>query len=204
MKALLTRKLGMTNIVQDDGTSIAVTLLEAQPNIITQIKTEEKDGYSAVQLGQGTQKRPGKSIAGHTKPAKSTPSVMREFRINHEERSKLNVGDQIDADIFETNDIVKVTGTSKGKGFAGTIKRHRFHRGPKTHGGQSYRRPGSIGSMYPQKIFKGKKMAGHMGNKQISTKNLRIAFIDNEIGVIGIEGSVPGPNKGLVLIKGEK
>lgn len=184
MKALITRKIGMTNILKEDGATIAVTLLSAKPNTVTQIKTDEKDGYKAVQLGFENKKK-----------------ILREFRIDD---SELKIGDQVGADSFEVGDVVNVTGISKGKGFAGTIKRHRFHRGRKTHGGGSYRRPGSIGSMYPQKIFKGKKMAGHMGHTRVTTKNLRIGLIDNELGVIGVEGAVPGPRKGLVLLKGAK
>lgn len=187
MKALITRKIGMTNILKEDGATIAVTLLSAKPNAVTQIKTDEKDGYNAVQLGTEDKKK-----------------ILREFRINDDEINELKIGDQAGADSFEVGDIVDITGISKGKGFAGTIKRHRFHRGRKTHGGGSYRRPGSIGSMYPQKIFKGKKMAGHMGHARVTTKNLRIGLIDNELGVIGVEGAVPGPKKGLVLLKGAK
>ena len=204
MKALITRKLGMTSILQEDGSAIAVTLLSAQPNTITQIKNIEKDGYNALQLGFEKQKKTGKAQAGHYNPSKTTPKIAREFRIIDEELSELNVGDQLGADIFDVGDSVSATGISKGKGFAGTIKRHGFHRGPKTHGGQSYRRPGSIGSMYPQRIFPGKKMAGHMGHSQITTKNLRIALVDKDNSVIGVEGAVPGPKKGLVLLRGAK
>ena len=192
----------MTSILQEDGSAIAVTLLSAQPNTVTQIKTADKEGYNAVQLGAEKQKKTGKSQAGHYKQAKTTPKIAREFRIIEEELSELNVGDQIGADIFEVGDKVSATGVSKGKGFAGTIKRHRFHRGPKTHGGMSYRRPGSIGSMFPQRIFPGKKMAGHMGHTQVTTKNLRVALIDKDNSVIGVEGAIPGPKKGLVLLKG--
>ncbi|MBI2007664.1 50S ribosomal protein L3 [Candidatus Saccharibacteria bacterium] len=202
MKALITRKIGMTNILKEDGAAIAVTLLSASPNTVTQIKTTEKDGYKALQLGAEKQKKTGKAQAGHYKAAKTTPKIAREFRIIGEELSELNVGDQIGADIFEVGAKINATGISKGKGFAGTIKRHGFHRGPKTHGGQSYRRPGSIGSMYPQRIFPGKKMAGHMGHSQVTIKNLRIALIDKDNSVIGVEGAVPGPRKGLVLLKG--
>ncbi|MBI4033754.1 50S ribosomal protein L3 [Candidatus Saccharibacteria bacterium] len=177
----------MTSVLGEDGSAIAVTLLSAKPNTVAQIKTAEKDGYGAVQLGAEGQKKKG---------------VAREFRIIDEEQSELNVGDQISADIFEVGDKISVTGISKGKGFAGTIKRHGFHRGPKTHGGQSYRRPGSIGSMYPQHILPGKKMAGHMGHAKVTTRNLRIALVDKDNSVIGVEGAVPGPRKGLVLLKG--
>ncbi len=185
MKALLTRKIGMTRVLDEDGAAIAVTLLSAKPNDITQIKTTENDGYNAVQVSLENKKK-----------------VAREFRINDDELGDLRIGAKISADSFGVGDVVSVTGISKGKGFAGTIKRHRFHRGRKTHGRGSYRRPGSIGSMYPQKIFKGKKMAGHMGHERVTTKNLRIRLIDNDLGVIGVGGAVPGPRKGLVVVRG--
>ena len=202
MKALITRKLGMTSILDEKGAAIAVTLLSASPNVITQLKTDETDGYGAVQLGFESSKRPAKPQAGHFKPSKTTPKLTREFRITGEDDTQLTVGDHLAADSFEVGDIVKVIGISKGKGFAGTIKRHNFKLGRKTHGGRSYRRPGSIGSMYPQRIFPGKKMAGQMGHEQVTTKNLRVAIIDADLHVIGVAGAVPGPRKGLVLIKG--
>ena len=204
MKALITRKLGMTSILDEKGAATAVTLLSASPNVVTQLKTDETDGYGAVQLGFENSKRPAKAQAGHFKPSKTTPKLTREFRITGEDDTELTVGDQLAADSFSVGDIVKVTGVSKGKGFAGTIKRHNFKLGRKTHGGRSYRRPGSIGSMYPQRIFPGKKMAGQMGHEQVTTKNLRVAIIDTDLGVIGLRGAVPGPKKGLVLIKGTK
>ena len=201
MKALITRKIGMTSILSEDGSAIAVTLLSAQPNTVIQIKNQETDGYAAIQVGAGARAKTGKAQAGHFKSSKVTPQITREFRITDEEDG-MNVGDNLSADIFEIGDKVSVTGVSKGKGFTGTIKRHHFHRGAKTHGGQSYRRPGSIGSMYPQRIFPGKKMAGHSGHARVTTKNLKIALIDLDNSVIGVEGAVPGPNKGLVLLKG--
>ena len=204
MKALITRKLGMTSILDEKGAATAVTLLSASPNVVTQLKTDETDGYGAVQLGFENSKRPAKAQAGHFKPSKTTPKLTREFRITGEDDTELTVGDQLAADSFSVGDIVKVTGVSKGKGFAGTIKRHNFKLGRKTHGGRSYRRPGSIGSMYPQRIFPGKKMAGQMGHEQVTTKNLRVAIIDTDLQVIGVAGAVPGPRKGLVLIKGTK
>ena len=204
MKALITRKLGMTSILDEKGAATAVTLLSASPNVVTQLKTDETDGYGAVQLGFENSKRPAKAQAGHFKPSKTTPKLTREFRITGEEDTVLAVGDHLAADSFSVGDIVKVTGVSKGKGFAGTIKRHNFKLGRKTHGGRSYRRPGSIGSMYPQRIFPGKKMAGQMGHEQVTTKNLRVAIIDTDLQVIGVAGAVPGPKKGLVLIKGTK
>ena len=204
MKALITRKLGMTSILDEKGAATAVTLLSASPNVVTQLKTDETDGYGAVQLGFENSKRPAKAQAGHFKPSKTTPKLTREFRITGEDDTQLTVGDHLAADSFEVGDIVKVIGISKGKGFAGTIKRHNFKLGRKTHGGRSYRRPGSIGSMYPQRIFPGKKMAGQMGHEQVTTKNLRVAIIDADLHVIGVDGAVPGPRKGLVLIKGAK
>ena len=138
-----------------------------------------------------------------SKPAETTPKYIREFRVD-ELPADLKVGDTIDVSQFELGDVVSATGTSKGKGWAGTIKRHNFHRGRKTHGGGSYRRPGSIGSMYPQRIFRGKKMAGQMGHEQVSVKNLKIALVDTELNVIGVTGAVPGPRKGIVLVQGAK
>jgi large subunit ribosomal protein L3 len=202
MKALITRKVGMTSTIAEDGAVQAVTLLSASPCVITQVKTDEIDGYTAVQLGCEEDKKIGKAQAGHFKSAKVMPKIVREFRIAEAEES-LKVGESISADVFNVGDVVHVTGTSKGKGWAGTIKRHNFHRGRKTHGGRSYRRPGSIGSMYPQRIFKGKKMAGQMGDEQVTVRNLKIALVDKELGVIGVVGAVPGPRKGIVLIRGE-
>ncbi len=204
MKAFITRKVGMTSTIDADGTVAAVTLLSAAPNVITQLKNMETDGYTAVQLGFDETKKPiAKPQAGHLKEADSTVKVMREIRVD--ELPELKVGDHISADLFSAGDIVDVTSTSKGKGWAGTIKRHNFHRQRKTHGGKgNTRQPGSIGSMYPQKIFKGKKMAGQMGNETVTVQNLKIALVDTELNVIGIYGAVPGPRKSLVIIKGVK
>ncbi len=206
MKALITRKIGMTSVLGDDGAMSAVTLLSASPNVITQIKDIEKDGYQAVQVGaeEIKQNKAGKALAGHVKTANTFPKIIREFRINGELDENINVGVKLSADLFEVGDFVDVTGISKGKGFAGTIKRHNFQRGRKTHGGRSYRRPGSIGSMYPQRIFKGKKMAGQMGATRVTTRKVKVAMVDMEQNLIGIKGSVPGPRKGIVLIKEAK
>jgi large subunit ribosomal protein L3 len=203
MKALITRKVGMTSTIADDGVVTAVTLLSASPCVITQVKTDETDGYLAVQVGTEENKKQGKAQTGHFKAADIQPKVVREFRITELDEN-MKVGESFSADVFVPGDVVHVTGTSKGKGWAGTIKRHNFHRGRKTHGGGSYRRPGSIGSMYPQHIFKGKKMAGQMGDEQVTVRNLTVAFVDNDLGVIGVTGAVPGPRKGIVLIRGEK
>jgi large subunit ribosomal protein L3 len=208
MKAFITRKVGMTSIVTDDGAAIAVTLLSASPNTITQVKTLDKDGYSAVQVGAETVKtnKIGKSMAGHLKAAKAQSNIIREFRLDTDEIPEdLSVGTELTAEVFSVGDTVQVTGTSKGKGFAGTIKRHNFHRQRKTHGGKgNTRKPGSIGSMYPQHIFKGTRMAGQYGAVRVTVKNLKVALVDPELKVIGVTGAVPGPRKGIVLIEGSE
>jgi len=203
VKALVTRKVGMTSVINDDGAVIAVTLLSATPNTITQVKNVEQDGYTALALGFEQNKKAGKSAQGHFKPAGVTPKIVREFRINEIDENTA-VGAQLSADVFDVGDSVDVTGTTKGKGFAGTIKRHGFALGRKTHGGRNYRRPGSIGSMYPQHIFKGKRMAGQMGGVRVTTKRLKVALIDTDLNVVGVIGAVPGPRKGIVLIQEAK
>ncbi len=203
MKALITRKVGMTSTIAEDGVMTAITLLSCAPNVVTQIKNMETDGYNAVQIGTEETKKHGKSQTGHLKASKSLAKIIREFR-TPELPEEISVGQQLAADVFSIGDIVSVTGISKGKGWAGTIKRHNFHRGRKTHGGGSYRRPGSIGSMYPQKIFKGKKMAGQMGCEQVTVQNLKIALVDNDLGVVGVTGAIPGPRKGIVMIRGSE
>lgn len=209
MKALITRKVGMTSTIAEDGTVRAVTLLSASPCVITQVKTTDKDGYTAVQLGAETiaETKLGKAAAGHLKAAGVNAKIMREFcvpEITENIPENIKVGEKISADVFSAGDMVQVTGTSKGKGWAGTIKRHNFHRGRKTHGGRSYRRVGSIGSMYPQRIFKGKRMAGQMGHEQVSVNNLKVAYVNAEQNIIAVTGAVPGPRKGIVLIKEAK
>ena len=204
MKALITRKVGMTSLISDDGVVTAVTLLSASPCVVTQVKTAETDGYVAVQLGTEAAKKPGKSQVGHTAKAKHAPSkIVREIRIS-ELTDDISVGSELKADVFSVGDEVQVTGTSKGKGFAGTIKRHNFKRGRKTHGGRNYRRPGSIGSMYPQRIFKGKRMAGQMGHDQVTIKGLKVAYVDAGNNLIAVTGAVPGPKKSIVVLKGAK
>lgn len=204
IKSLITRKIGMTNTINEDGTVQAVTLLSATPNTVTQVKSVEKDGYNALQLGFDEAKKLAKPLAGHLKNSKATPKIIREFRIDELDEN-MKIGEKLKADSFNVGDIVDVIGISKGKGFAGTIKRHNFHRQRKTHGGKgNTRKPGSIGSMYPQKIFKGKKMAGQMGSERVTVKNLKVALVDMDRGLIGVTGAVPGPHKSIVLVKGVK
>jgi large subunit ribosomal protein L3 len=204
MKALLGTKIGMTQITSKNGVMIPVTLISAGPVTVTQVKTVESDGYTAVQVAYGEGKNLSKAVAGHTKPAGSTPKYIREIRIN-ELPEDLSVGNTFDVTTFTLGDIVDVTGTSKGKGFAGTVKRHNFKTSRHTHGGQGdVRKVGSIGSMYPQHVFKGKRMAGRMGHDRVTVKNLVVAYIDAENNLIGLRGAVPGPKKGLVIIGGKE
>lgn len=204
MKALIGTKIGMTQILGDDGVAVPVTLIQAGPCTVTQVKTVESDGYNAVQLAYGTGKNLSNAVAGHVKAAGVTPKVMREVRVD-ESSDDLTVGKAVTVELFERGDLVDVTGTSKGKGFAGTVKRHNFNTSKKTHGGKGYiRKPGSIGSMYPQKVFKGKRMAGRMGADTVTVKNLQVAYIDTVNNLIGLRGAVPGPKKGILMIGGVK
>ncbi len=204
MKALLGTKIGMTQILQEDGVIIPVTLVQAGPCVITQIKTDETDGYSAVQVALGGGKNTSKSVQAHVLKAdkKLAPRMIREFR-NIELTEEQKIGSSFDVTVFEVGDKVKITGTSKGKGFAGTVKRHNFTTSASSHGGNGMvRRPGSIGSMYPQKVFKGKRMAGRMGAEQVTVRGLDIAFVDVDNNLIGIKGAIPGPKRGLVTVVG--
>lgn len=203
MKALLGTKIGMTQIISEDGVAVPVTLIQAGPVTVTQVKSVESDGYNAVQVAYGEGKNLSKAVAGHTSPAKVTPKHIREFRVESLP-DDLKVGDVIDVTKFSLGDMVDATGTSKGKGFAGTVKRHNFNTSKSTHGGNGYvRKPGSIGSMYPQKVFKGKRMAGRMGAERVTVKNLQVAYIDVDSNLIGLRGAVPGPKRGLIIIGGK-
>jgi large subunit ribosomal protein L3 len=203
MKAILATKIGMTQLFSEKGAVIPVTLMQAEPCIVTQVKTAETDGYNAIQIGSGEAKNLAKPQIGHAKKSGlKAPKHLSEFRIDNTEAMP-NVGDSINAEVFSVGDTITVSGVSKGKGFAGTVKRHNFATGPKTHGSHNYRAPGSIGAGYPQHVFKGQKMAGHMGNEQVTTKNLSIALVDAKNNLIGIKGAVPGPKKSLVRIWGE-
>ncbi len=203
MKALFGTKIGMTQIIGEDGTTIPVTLIQAGPMTVTQVKSVETDGYNAVQVAYGTGKNLSKAVAGHVKPASVTPKKIGEIRVD--ELGEVKVGDTWNVSEFELGDVIDATGISKGKGWAGTIKRHNFKRHRKTHGGKgNTRKVGSIGSMYPQKIFKGKRMAGHMGAEQVTVRNLKVAYISVEDNLIGVKGAVPGPKKGLIKLGGAK
>ncbi|MCA9309316.1 50S ribosomal protein L3 [Candidatus Saccharibacteria bacterium] len=204
MKAILGTKVGMTQILAEDGVLVPVTLVQAGPCVITQIKTTETDGYDAIQLALGGGKNISKSVAGHVAKADKSvaPRMIKEFRVEDISEEQ-KVGSSIDVSTFEVGDTVKVTGTSKGKGFAGTVKRHNFATSASSHGGNGMvRRPGSIGSMYPQKVFKGKRMAGQMGAEQVTVSGLKVAYVDLENNLLGLRGAIPGPKKSLVTVVG--
>lgn len=203
MKAIMGKKLGMTQVFKEDGRLVPVTVIEAGPMLVTQIKTKETDGYEAVQFGYGTVKEHNvnKPLKGHFKKAGiGAKKYLREFKVSDINAYKL--ADEVGVDIFEEGTIVDATATSKGKGFQGPIKRHGQSRGPETHGSHYHRAPGSMGMCStPSRVYKGKKLAGHMGAVQVTVKNLEVVQIDKENNLILIKGSVPGPKKGLVLIK---
>ena len=202
MKGILGKKIGMTQVFTKDGKLIPVTVIEVEPNVVTQIKTVEKDGYDAIQLGTDTKKEKvsTKAEIGHTKKANTTPKrCLKEIRgVNVNDYT---LGQTIGVDLFEAGEIVDVTGTSKGKGFQGVIKRHNQSRGPMGHGSQYHRGVGSLGTMLPMHVLKGKKMPGHMGNVQRTVQNLEIIQVDTENNVILVKGNVPGPKKSFVMIR---
>ncbi|MCK6630239.1 MAG: 50S ribosomal protein L3 [Anaerolineae bacterium] len=204
MTHILGKKVGMTQIVDEKGIIIPVTIIEAGPCYVTQKKTVENDGYSAVQLGFGDlrQKSLNKPKAGHLKKSGS-PAVkyLREFRVSNPD--DYQEGQKIDASIFAAGDMVDVIGTSKGKGFAGGVKRHGFGGGPKTHGqSDRWRAPGSIGAgTTPGRVWKGTRMAGRMGNERVTVQNLKVALVDAEKNVIAVRGAVPGAKNGLVIVR---
>ena len=202
MKGNLGKKVGMTQVFAKSGKLIPVTVVEVEPNVITQIKTVEKDGYNAIQLAAVTvrEKVSNKAKIGHTNKANTAPKrFLKEIRgVNVEEYT---LGQVIDASIFKEGEIVDVSGTSKGKGFQGVIKRYNQSRGPMGHGSQYHRGVGSLGTMLPMHVLKGKKLPGHMGNVASTIQNLEVVAVDLENNVILIKGNVPGPKKSLVMIK---
>lgn len=195
------RKLGMTQVFDETGVVHPVTVVEAGPCVVTQIKTPDKDGYSALQLGFGLDKRLNKPEQGHRRPSGFMSRTLREVRAD--DVGQYSVGQVLKADVFAAGDVVDVIGTSKGRGFQGGVKRHGFSGGPKTHGqSDRLRAPGSIGSSAtPGRVYKGLRMAGHMGHERVTVQNLRIVRVDAERNLLLIEGSVPGPTTGLVLIR---
>ena len=202
MKGILGRKIGMTQVFTKSGKLIPVTVVSVEPNVVTQIKTKENDGYEAIQLGFDTkrEKLATKASAGHSAKANTTPK--RFYReIKGVDLNSYSLGQEVKVDLFTPGEIVDVTGTTKGKGFQGVIKRHNQSRGPMGHGSHYHRRPGSMGTMRPMRVFKGKKLPGHMGTLTVTIQNLEIVDVDLENNVILIKGNIPGPKKGLVIIK---
>ena len=210
MKGILGKKIGMTQVFASNGKLIPVTVIEVEPNVVTQIKTVEKDGYDAIQLGtvDVKEKNSTKAQIGHAKKANTAPKrFLKELRgVNVNDYT---LGQTLNADVFKAGEVVDVSGVSKGKGFQGVIKRYNQSRGPMGHGSQYHRGVGSLGTLLPMHVLKGKKLPGHMGNVATTIQNLEVVSVDLENNVILIKGNVPGPKKSLVMIrtsvkKGEK
>ena len=201
MKGILGRKVGMTQVFSKDGSLIPVTVVEVQPNVVMQVRTPEKDGYSAIQLGvfDKKEKNANKASIGHAKKAGTNPKrFLKEIR---DVEASYNLGDKIGVEIFSVGEVVDVTGTSKGKGFEGTIKRHNQSRGPMTHGSHYHRGPGSLGTMLPKRVLKGKNLPGHMGHETVTIQNLEIIEVNANENYILVSGNIPGPKQSLVLIR---
>ncbi|HHX7185319.1 TPA: 50S ribosomal protein L3 [Bacillus paranthracis] len=202
-KGILGRKIGMTQVFAENGELIPVTVIAANPNVVLQKKTTETDGYNAIQLGfeDKREKLTNKPEQGHTAKASTTPKrFIREIR--DADVDGLEVGQEVKVDVFATGEIVDVTGISKGKGFQGVIKRHGQSRGPMSHGSRYHRRPGSMGPVAPNRVFKGKKLAGRMGGGQVTIQNLEIVQVDTERNLLLVKGNVPGAKKSLVVVQG--
>ena len=202
MKGILGKKLGMTQIFAEDGIVIPVTVVEAGPIVVTQIKTVEKDGYNAIQIGfvDAKEKSLNKPQKGHLAAANVLKKHLKEFRVDSVEG--YTVGQEIKADLFTTGEKIDVSGTSKGKGFQGPIKRHGQSRGPESHGSRYHRRPGSMGACsFPGRVFKNKKLAGHMGSVKVTVQNLEVVKVDTDKNLILVKGAIPGPKGSVVTIK---
>ena len=202
VKGILGRKLGMTQVFTKSGKLVPVTVIEVGKNVVTQIKTTENDGYEAIQLGfsEVKEKNTTKASIGHTNKAQTTPK--RFFKeIRGVDVSNYTLGQELGADVFAEGEVVDVTGTTKGKGFQGVIKRHNQSRGPMGHGSHYHRKPGSMGTMRPMRVFKVKKLPGHMGTLTVTIQNLEVVAVDVENGLILVKGNVPGAKKSLVTIR---
>ncbi|MGI6492763.1 MAG: 50S ribosomal protein L3 [Pelotomaculum sp.] len=201
-KGILGKKIGMTQVFTEKGLAIPVTVIEAGPCVVVQKKTVESDGYQAIQLGFGEKRERlfNKPIKGHYAKNNIRPRrYLREIRV--EDVDAYQVGQEIKADIFAAGEKVDVVGTSKGKGFAGGIKRHGFHRGPMSHGSKYHRGAGSLGAKGPARVFKGRKLPGHLGAERVTVQNLEIIKVDADRNLLAVKGAIPGPKGGLVLVK---
>ena len=202
MKGILGKKLGMTQIFTEEGIVVPVTVVEAGPNVVTQVKTVEKDGYNAIQVGfeDAKEKSLNKPQKGHLAAANTLKKHLKEFRVDSVDG--YTVGQEIKADLFAAGEKIDVTGTSKGKGFQGPIKRHGQSRGPESHGSRYHRRPGSMGACsFPGRVFKNKKLAGHMGSVKVTVQNLEVVRVDADKNLILVKGAIPGPKGSMVTIK---
>lgn len=200
MKGILGRKLGMTQVFTEDGNVVPVTVIEVSNNVVLQKKDLANDGYEAVQIGFADKKHPNKPAVGHAAKANATPKrYVREFR--GVDLSAYEVGQVLGADVFQAGEVVDVVGVSKGKGFAGAIKRHNQSRGPMAHGSRYHRRPGSLGSINPGRVFKGQTLPGRMGGERTTVQNLEVVKVDTERNLLLVKGSVPGPKKSFVTVK---
>ncbi|MFZ5752951.1 MAG: 50S ribosomal protein L3 [Bacillota bacterium] len=202
VKAILGTKLGMTQIFDETGKAIPVTVIEAGPCVVVQKKTAENDGYNAIQVGFGEVKEQdlNKPLKGHFAKGQIKPlRYLKEFRVD--DANAYNIGQEIKADVFSSGEWVDVTGLTKGKGFAGGIKRHGFHRGPMKHGSKYHRRPGSLGAKGPARVFLGRKLPGRLGGEQVTVQKLLVVKVDPERNLLLVRGAIPGPKKSLVTIK---
>ena len=202
MKGILGKKLGMTQIFTAEGIVVPVTVVEATPNVVTQVKTVEKDGYNAIQVGfeDAKEKSLNKPQKGHLAAANVLKKHLKEFRVDSVE--EFTVGQEIKADLFTAGEIIDVTGISKGKGFQGPIKRHGQSRGPESHGSRYHRRPGSMGACsFPGRVFKNKKLAGHMGSVKVTVQNLEVVRVDADKNLILVKGAIPGAKGSVVTLK---
>lgn len=201
MKFIIAKKLEMSQRFREDGTVVPVTLVKVEPCKVTQVKTVEKDGYAAVQVGCGKEKNPNKPLLGHLKEVGESFKTLREFRVT--DPAEFQVGAVIDAGAFATGEFVHVSGESKGKGFQGVVKRHGFRGGPATHGHKdNLRMPGSIGAGGIQHVFKGMRMGGHMGAANVTVKNLQVVDVDAGAGIIALKGAVPGARGAVLALVG--
>lgn len=202
MKGILGKKIGMTEVFATNGKLVPVTVIEVEPNVVTQIKTKENDGYEAIQLANGTtkEKSSNKAKIGHLKKSNTAPKRFLK-EIKGVDISNYTLGQEVKADLFEAGEIVDVTGISKGKGYQGVIKKNNQSRGPMAHGSKYHRGVGSLGTMLPKRVLKGKALPSHMGQNQVTIQNLEIISVDAENNYILVKGSIPGAKKSLVIVK---